>query len=74
MDTLKETRAEFVVRNLRTAMPKNWAQIAEKSDVPYKTIYKIAYRDTKDPRESTIEKLFQYFQNNPVPYGRRSTD
>lgn len=57
----REPRIEFIVRNLRAAMPKNWPAIAEKTGVPEKTIYKIAYRETKDPRTSTTEALHEYF-------------
>ncbi len=58
-----ESRTEFVVRRLREAMPKNWPEISEASGVPEKTIYKIAYRETKDPRSSTIEALCTYFES-----------
>ena len=61
MNTQNESRTAFVVRRLRSAMPSAWQRIADESKVPYKTIYKIAYRSTKDPRESTIEKLYSYF-------------
>jgi predicted transcriptional regulator len=61
MNPQKETRIGFVVRNLREAMPKNWPLIAKKSGVPETTIYKIAYQETKDPRTSTTEKLYEYF-------------
>lgn len=61
MTAHSETRTEFVVRKLREAMPKNWPEIAEKSGVPPSTIYKIAYRDTKDPRSSTLDPLYDYF-------------
>lgn len=59
-----ETRLDFVVRKLREAMPKQWPEISQKSGVPETTIYKIAYRDTKDPRSSTLDALHNYF-NKP---------
>lgn len=55
-------------------MPKNWPEIAEGSGVPEKTIVKIAYRETKDPRSSTIDKLFAYFDRARTKKNRRSTD
>ncbi|WP_146177531.1 hypothetical protein [Glaciimonas sp. PCH181] len=61
MTSHHETRLDFVVRHLRAAMPKQWGEIAEKSGVPEKTIYKIAYRETKDPRSSTLDALHAYF-------------
>lgn len=54
-------RIEFVVHHLRAAMPRSWPEIALKTGVPEKTIYKIAYRATKDPRTSTTEALHSYF-------------
>jgi predicted transcriptional regulator len=62
MKTSNESRTEFVIRNLRAAMPKNWPRISKESGVPEKTIYKIAYRETKDPRSSTLDKLHSYFE------------
>ena len=62
MKNLLESRTEFVIRALRTAKPKNWRLIAKNSGVPFKTIYKIAYRETKDPRSSTLDALFLYFE------------
>lgn len=61
MTTHIETRIEFVVRKLREAMPKNWPEISAQSGVPPATIYKIAYRDTKDPRGSTLDALYNHF-------------
>lgn len=77
MDTQIETRLEYVIRKLREAMPKNWPEIALKSKVPESTIYKIAYRDTKDPRGSTLEALFSYFteldSTRPAPQPESTT-
>lgn len=72
MNTQTESRIEFVIRNLRAAMPKNWPEIAKKSGVPQKTIVKIAYRETKDPRSSTLDALYSYFER--APQLRRKTD
>lgn len=63
MDTTTESRLDFVVRKLREAMPKNWPEISDVSGVPPKTISKIAYRETRDPRGSTVDKLFDYFSD-----------
>jgi hypothetical protein len=64
MDMHIETRTQYVVRRLREAMPRNWPEISEKSGVPEKTIYKIAYRETKDPRSSTLDALHSYFEQH----------
>lgn len=61
MNSQTEPRIDFVVRNLRAAMPRRWPEISEKTGVPEKTICKIAYRETKDPRTSTTEALHHYF-------------
>lgn len=73
MNTQTETRIEYVIRNLRAAMPKSWPEIAQKSGVPAKTIVKIAYRETKDPRSSTLDALYSYFEGT-TNTGRRKND
>jgi hypothetical protein len=75
METKSESRIDFVVRSLREAMPRAWPEIAKSSGVPERTITKIAYRETKDPRSSTLDALFDYFvHKNAHQHGRRSTD
>lgn len=51
----------FVVARLRAAMPKNWPAIATQSGVPEDTLRKIAYRETTDPRISSVQKLANHF-------------
>lgn len=36
--------------------------IAKGADVPYHTLLKIANGQTEDPRVSTVQNLFRYFQ------------
>lgn len=75
METKSESRIEFVVRSLREAMPRRWPEIARDSGVPERTITKIAYRETKDPRSSTLDALYEYFvEQGKAQFGRRSTD
>jgi hypothetical protein len=75
MTTPTEPRIDFVVRCLRDAMPRRWPEIAIKTGVPEKTICKIAYRETLDPRTSTTQALHDYFVDqqaeNPI-YGAAS--
>jgi hypothetical protein len=71
MDTKYESRTDFVVRSLREAMPRRWPEISRASGVPESTIRKIAYRETKDPRTSTVDDLYEFFVGQK---GRRSTD
>lgn len=56
-----ESQIDFVVRKLREAMPRNWQHIADMSGVPYKTLVKVAYKSTKNPRYRTVEALNNYF-------------
>ncbi|MGV6475378.1 hypothetical protein [Azotobacter vinelandii] len=42
-----------------------WLEISREAEVPYFTISKIASRTTADPRISTIQKLANYFTQNP---------
>lgn len=74
MSTHNESRIDFVVRKLREVMPKNWPEVSRRSGVPEKTIYKIAYRTTKDPRSSTLDALYEYFQVSSDRPKRRATD
>ena len=65
MKSIIENRTEFIVKNLRETAPKFWREVVSReSGVPYKTILKIAYRVTKDPRGSTVEALFSYLSKN----------
>jgi hypothetical protein len=61
MNINSETRIDFVVRHLRLTMPKHWEKISIVSGVPKKTIHKIAYLETRDPRSSTLDALYLYF-------------
>jgi hypothetical protein len=61
MSQSPEPRIDFVVRHLRAAMPRRWPEISRVTGVPEKTICKIAYRETLDPRTSTTEALHNYF-------------
>lgn len=68
MRTHPEPRIEFVVRCLRAAGHRRWSAIAKSAGVPEKTIYKIAYGETKDPRTSTTEALNNYFTTDGVVF------
>ena len=60
MDT--NTILNQVISNLRAAGPKAWDDIAEKTGIPKDTIRKIAYRDRKNPRISTLQPLVRHFE------------
>ncbi len=68
MRTHPEPRIDFVVRCLRAAGHRRWSAIAKCAGVPEKTIYKIAYGETKDPRTSTTEALNNYFTTDGVVF------
>jgi predicted transcriptional regulator len=56
---------ESVVSNL-IASRSHWEEIAEASGVPFGTLRKIGWRQTKNPRFDTVEKLAVYFRENPI--------
>jgi len=72
MDTKFESRIDFVVRSLREAMPRRWPEISRESGVPESTIRKIAYRETRDPRASTLDDLHRYFTRFATKPTRRT--
>jgi predicted transcriptional regulator len=74
MDTQIETRTEYVARKLNEAGHKNWPEIADGSGVPEKTMSKIAYGETKDPRESTVSALVSYFEQQEKRRANRRTE
>ena len=57
-----EAMLDYVIRHLDDTKGR-WEQVAADSGVPFKTLNKIAYRVTADPRVSTVQKLHDYFQN-----------
>ena len=66
-----EKRIDYVVRHLRRAMPKNWGVVSTSSGVPEKTIHKIAYRETLDPRVSTLDALYDFFKTAEENHDKR---
>lgn len=44
---------------------KDLAAVSLKSGVPVPTLYKIARRETKNPRVQTVEKISKYYRENP---------
>lgn len=56
---------DFVVENLQRAKHR-WPQVARDSGVNYRTLMKIATRETIDPGVSHIEKLARYFREHSV--------
>lgn len=46
-----------VVSRLRALGPSQWHDVAERSGVPYGTVYKVAYGYTESPRFKTLEAL-----------------
>lgn len=43
-----------------------WPAISKASGVPYFTISKISNGTTADPKTSTVQKLANYFLDNPI--------
>lgn len=55
---------EYVLLQLQ-ATKGQWAEIAEASGVPLRTIEKVARRETEDPRVSTVQRLYDHFRKAP---------
>lgn len=52
---------DYVKRRLQESRG-DWPQISIETGVPYFTITNVAQGKSEDPRISTIQKLFDYFQ------------
>ncbi|WP_243435492.1 hypothetical protein [Burkholderia pseudomallei] len=55
---------ETVLRRLNQ-VKGDWPRIADESTVPYQTITKIACGFVRDPRVSTVQTLYDYFDSRP---------
>lgn len=55
-----ESMLSIVLRHLDTAKGA-WPVIARECGIPYQTLTKIALRIHRDPRVSTVQRLFDYF-------------
>lgn len=51
---------EFVIKGLQRTKG-SWRDVAEGSGVPYRTIEKIARRETPNPGIAHVERLARYF-------------
>lgn len=60
----QEPLLDFVKRNLQGCKGE-WRRISIDSDVPYDTLTKLALGGVADPRISTVQKLADYFRQNP---------
>lgn len=56
------TDLAYVREELAKVGHKGWRQVADRSDVPLRTIKRVAYRENKDFRASTISRLAVYFR------------
>jgi hypothetical protein len=52
---------EYVLAQLDLTKGR-WPTVAEESGVPYKTLVKIAQRETLDPGVNNVQKLADYFR------------
>ena len=52
----------YVREQLERIGHAGWQRVALESDVPLRTIKRVAYRENKDFRTSTIGKLALYFR------------
>lgn len=54
-----------LVRRRLAACRGQWGAVAQVSGVPYHTITKLAQGAVSDPRVSTVQRLLDYFAQNP---------
>lgn len=54
----------FVMEQLRRRKGE-WPEISRASEVPYFTISKMAAGTTRNPRVNTVQRLANYFMDNP---------
>ncbi|WP_260435108.1 MULTISPECIES: hypothetical protein [unclassified Burkholderia] len=58
----REPMLDTVLRRLNQ-VKGDWPRIADESTVPYQTITKIACGFVRDPRISTVQTLYDYFED-----------
>lgn len=56
------TDLAYVREELAKIGHAGWEQVSARAEVPVRTIKRIAYRENKDFRASTISKLAMYFR------------
>lgn len=61
----REKMLDAVLRRLAESRG-TWPAIADGSGIPYQTITKIACGVHSDPRISTVQKLFDYFESRSL--------
>ena len=66
MDTSNTTMLNDVLDNLDRTRGQ-WPTVAEKSGVPYKTLTKIAQRETQNPGVNGVQQLYDYFHGIERP-------
>jgi len=54
----------FIKAELGHLKPSQFSEISESTGVPLGTIRKIHYGEVVDPRTSTVQALYDYFQAN----------
>jgi transcriptional regulator with XRE-family HTH domain len=62
---MTESIYEFVMQGLQASKGK-WPAVAEASGVSLRTISKIARKEIENPGISNVEKLANYFRENPT--------
>ncbi len=64
MSQSKEPMLDTVVRRLKSSKGR-WRAISRDSGVPYATLTHIAQGHSADPRISTVQALYDYFESHP---------
>jgi hypothetical protein len=64
MKKIPEDRAQILSDHLMAIRPRKlWLDIAKKTNVPWSTLKKIAYRERKNPGIRTVDALYNYLIN-----------
>lgn len=66
MSTNVEPILSFVKRRLEEKRG-SWVDVARDSGVPYHTLTKIAQGQVENPRIETVQRLVDYFHDQPAP-------
>lgn len=66
MGAMNETMHDYVVTKLQATNRQVLARVAKDTGISESTIRKIKYRHVKDPGVSFIERLNQYFRDQPL--------
>lgn len=69
---MTENQLQFVRDKLRAMKTTEWKALAKAANVPYGTVYNIAYENrSKDPGYSNVYALYTHLKAKRKPYAQR---